>query len=144
MYFEACSAKGPVVLCIPDEPKAKDAGLTYIKQRIRDLYFQKHQDLRYDFELDGVRPKSFKEARDWLKKGNFRFEYPDYVKEDTEFPYYGIMEAFQWGEKGPDREGFEAAVKELDRAKQRCTDIVFVVTDEERRLAALKEFEEYN
>lgn len=117
----------------------EDHGREYLDHRINKVYNEKYEELENKFELDGKSPKTVKEAKEWLKSGEYRYELPEFFKEDVEL--YGLSSYFRWGKKPVDRTGFEKAVETLCAAKQKAKDTIHVIEYDADRLKALEEFQ---
>lgn len=118
-----------------------DSSLDYINNRLSSILWDKSSDIEKKFET--VKPKNAKQAKEWLKEGNYRIELPDYYNEDTAGAYLA-MEFLAWGKTGPDLKAKAAADESLYKEFQAAKDTVAILSDEQARLKALKDFEAYS
>lgn len=121
------------------ETKQPDAAKDYILLHLSDLRYTKRQELEKQFGLYGLSPSSFKELKEWLKSGNYRInDEPEDFDEDEDGFYW--QDAFRWGKDKPDHKAYKAAQKKLEEKYQEVLDLVSILTDEEKRLEALRNF----
>lgn len=111
-----------------------DASKDYIYSRIREIQWTKRCEIDSKFKPEY--PKNKTEAKKWLKDGYFHLQTGD--AEDEEEDYF----EFQWGKKVDYKER-DAQWSALDKARQNTLDTVSVLTDEQARLKALKDFESF-
>lgn len=125
---------------IPTPPS--DSAKEYLRVRLNDLYYDKISKLRA-LSKD-PKPSSLKEMKKWLKDGNYRLEDHDY-KDDADFAENCLSwrDFFVWGSTAPDKEAAKKLETALDAAFQKAVDTISVVTDEQKRLSALHEFEAF-
>jgi hypothetical protein len=113
--------------------------LNYIRDRAHTIFWTKNLEISNAFADPS--PKNFKEAQLWVKEGNFRMEKPDWMDHVDDDEDYGDPGYFRWGKTAPDMKKKEELLKALSDDVQDLRDKVTIVTDEQARLAALKEFE---
>lgn len=118
-----------------------DSSLDYINNRLSSILWDKSSDIEKKFEP--VKPKNAKQAKEWLKEGNYRIEIPDYYNEDTSSAYVAV-EYLAWGKTGPDLKAKAAADESLYKEFQAAKDTVAILSNEQARLKALKDFEAYS
>jgi hypothetical protein len=116
----------------------RDESLEYIRSRVRDIYYEKCRDIEKHFSDPD--PKSFKEAQEWLKTGNFRVQKPSWL-EDCDDDTETYANFFHWGKTPIDQKKKTAAQEALETAKTLVKDTCSIVTDEQTRLKALQDFE---
>jgi hypothetical protein len=114
----------------------RDESLEYIRSRVRDIYYEKCRDIEKHFS--DPEPKSFKEAQEWLKEGNFRVQKPSWVDDDESECYANF---FCWGKTPIDYKKKKEAQEALEKAKTSIKDTCSIITDEQTRLKALQDFE---
>lgn len=100
-----------------------------------------------------LHPKNRTEAMKWMKEGNYHFsksflkkaslDTADEEDDENYFDNYLLFEGMLWGKKEYDDKACLAAYDTLETAYRKAVDIVTVLTDEAKRLAALHEFEAY-
>lgn len=118
-----------------------DSSLDYINNRLSSILWDKSSEIEKKFET--VKPKNAKQAKEWLKEGNYRIELPDYYNEDTSGAHMAV-EYLAWGKTGPDLKARAAADESLYKEFQAAKDTVAILSDEQARLKALKDFEAYS
>lgn len=111
--------------------------LKYILYRLESIRDIKIDELREEFGMDGMNPKTIKELKQWLKDGYYYIDDARGYKEDEECWALGF---FHWGEK-PDTDGFKDAREKLNEAYYSTVDLVKIKTDEDTRLKALQDFQ---
>lgn len=126
--------------CI-DTQETRDSSLEYINRRLREIQFEKSQHIGDQFQE--VQPKTCKQAKEWLKEGNYHISLPAWYAEDMASGYMAL-EYFAWGKEAPDTKKRDALMEGLNKAYQEAKDTVAVLTDEQARLKALKDFESYS
>jgi hypothetical protein len=111
-------------------------------KRISQIYHQKYGELQDKFHFYEAKPKSLKELREWLD--NKKYTISDHgLKEEADFQdtWSNWKSHFRWG-PAFDKEGYEEALKKLDKAENAALDIVHICTeDEDKRLKAVQDFE---
>lgn len=112
-----------------------DASLSYIKDRARSHYYSSEHDIENKFSYP--HPKSMKEARSWLKDGNWHVEEPTDNDEDR---FFSVWDIFHWGKDPLDLKARDKAFKDLNSDFETVKDVVSIITDEDRRLKALQDF----
>jgi len=120
-----------------------DASLKYLRNRLSDLNWKFNHDIREKYS--DLEPKSSKEAAKWLKDRNYHFvdvEPGDFDEDSDDFTY-NYHSPFRWGKEPVDYKARDKAFDDLEKARQTASDIINVVTDESKRLQALKDFESY-
>lgn len=117
----------------------KDPTLNYLQRRLQDIRHEHQEVLNNHFQIHGIRPKSAKEMREWLKSGNYRIELPKSLDEEDENSFYW-SEVFQWGKTGPDSKAWNKGYDKLSESYKSTLDTITIVTDEAARLKALEDF----
>ena len=113
-------------------PEKKDNSLQYIKDRAREIYYNKEHEIENAFE--DPRPASKTEAEKWLKDGNFRV---DIHSQNDAYHYCH----FSWGKDKPDFAKMHSLMGDLSTDFTALKDTVSIISDEATRLQALKDFE---
>lgn len=118
-----------------------DQAQKFIKSRLYDLKWEKNQELREFFKMDGIYPKNKKEAEKWFKEGNYRLMKEWEVDDEDDFGCGGNLGlCTRWGKDEPDQKAFDKAVEAMSESYQNALDTVTIVTDEQKRLDILNEF----
>lgn len=127
----------------------QDEAKSYLLSRLHDLSFMKRKELQKHFQIGGIRPRTIKELKEWLKSGNYRVEQPkgyaleEQFYEDEEFGCFDNWRSFfAWGKEEPDVKAYDKAVKAMEEAEQDTKDFISVVTDEAKRLAKFEAFKD--
>lgn len=118
----------------------RDSSLDYLRDRIQVIYWMKHEEIQEQFR--DAKPKTFKEAREWIKNGEYRFDLPEGIDE-AKYPVSYFHSYFKWGKKAPDYAKRDQLVTKLSDVRDDAIDTVTVVSDEKIRLETLKKFEAY-
>jgi hypothetical protein len=111
---------------------AGDASKDYVLQRLDRLKWTKECEISKKFSAPY--PKTLKEAKKWLTEGFLHFE-----QDDEETDYYG---GWEWGKDNTKERNL--AYEALNKAYQDAKDTVSVLSDEQARLKALKDFESFS
>lgn len=112
---------------------AEQEARRHLVRRTDDVYYAKDASLYDTFNVNNVRPKNAKQAKDWLARGGFVI-----TSEDDES--YHFNSAWQNPDKPRNEEGFKAAQKLLGKAYADVKDAIIVKSPEDG-LKALQEFE---
>jgi hypothetical protein len=130
----------------PDYPEevnvyTEDYGRNYAERRISQIFHKKYEELQDKFHFWEKKPQSLKEMKEWLDKKEYTIS-DNGLKEDADFSdtYSTWKSHFRWG-KPFDQEGFDKAMKELETKETASLDVVAICEDEEKRLQAIKDFE---
>lgn len=124
------------------DEKKTDETLRYVTRRLQDISWAKQQDLITHFKVNGIKPKSVKETKEWLKSGNYRIEVPKGFDEDEEGHFFYWRDFFSWGKEEPNLDAYAEACAKLEKAHQAAKDTVSIVTDEQTRLKTVKDFQD--
>lgn len=122
-------------------PAQQDEGKAHIDQRVYSIFYDKKEELADKF-LREDKPETYGDARKWIAEGKFQLTVDKSIKDEGDFNPYNW--SFRWGTKERDEEGFDQAMISLKKARQDCLDICSILSDENKRLEALKAFEAYD
>lgn len=115
----------------------------YLLKRLSAISWEKTASgkLKDQFHTRGLMPKTYGEARQFLKEGKFVLFDDDYKDEDE---YDSWSNSFQWRDpaRPKDWKGYYAAQEEIQQAETRAKDLI-MVSSAEQGLAALQAFEDF-
>lgn len=123
-----------------DLSKARD----FLAKRVEETAAKFREDLHSTFKMSAPEPKTIQDAIDWIKAGKYTTwsDEADTLKNERYRSYIGFGDYIKF--KDPDykadKEGFTAAVKKMEAAKQSAIDTIRVLSEKEG-LEALKTFE---
>ena len=127
--------------------------LDYLSRRVESTFYGLHSELADTFNLyKDNKPKTYKELIAAIKGDKFKLDakrtkrIDEYFSdgdedEDCFYSFRGSLDGIIWDGPQPDRKGYDKAIEDLSKAKTDTMDTIRVITDEEKRLAALKAFE---
>lgn len=134
-FVPQAQEQGKETMCY-ETPTPVDTSLSYIKDRARSHYYESESAI--DKKFSYPYPKTLKEAKVWLKDGNWHLE--EIKDEDGETCFYSIWDVFHWGKDPLDLKARDKAFKDLRSDLETLKDVVNIITDEDRRLKALQDF----
>lgn len=95
----------------------------YMVRRIEDIYYEKKDALRSQFNIDATLPQSPQELADMIKNGEFTIKG---LGEEKKGRYFYWTDAIEFRKAPADKDGFDAAKAALKKFKQEQIDIVTI------------------
>ncbi len=115
---------------------ADQARVKYLKERVSEIVSDKRSDV-HDFFLGQDLPKTVKELKERMAAGKYLIDSDDNIK-IYEYDSPGHFITFR--DKPIDRDGYDAAVEEIEKARISATDQI-MVGDAATALKAVQDFE---
>jgi hypothetical protein len=126
----------------------------YLENRLQSAHREHNSGLESHFNIWGGKPKTLNEAVELIKAGKFEVNqknldgynhmaggcFDDEEKSEASFDNYSFVEVLKFDVPQPDKVGYKAAEKLLDKAYTDAKDQIKVL-DVEAGLKALKDFE---
>lgn len=123
-----------------------EASRKYLNQRASDTFYTKEHDLSKQFKIDkSERPQTYAQLIDAIKNGNYELDTKktaqiDGYVEDEGYYFGNMTDGIVWKlPDGPDRDGFNAAVKVARTALIAAKDVINTGTPADG-LKALQDF----
>jgi hypothetical protein len=111
---------------------------SHLQHRLCDIVEEKIDLLRDKYHLiEPTRPKTLKELKERLAKGEYTIDNHGYSEDYECRPY--LHDFFSWRTVEPDLKGFEAAREKMEKAKTKVVDQIYLSYED--GLAALQAFE---